>query len=146
MGIYSSSAVLRFDQKAKTEEQPVEGPPGKKRKIENGPTKLPNVIKLVLSPDHKHAVAVTGDDKCIRVFEIASEGKLIELSQRKGLLVLGGRFVLTIIQMYAKASLCNSDHARRKNNSVWRQIWRRLFTATHSVRSGRSNFCTQYTR
>ncbi|KAF1353672.1 hypothetical protein BDV97DRAFT_119980 [Delphinella strobiligena] len=59
-----------------------EGPPGKKRKLEKPGAALPTVIKLVLSPDQTHAVAVTGDDKCIRVFEITKSGTLIELSQR----------------------------------------------------------------
>lgn len=63
-----------------------EGPPGKKRKLEKKPAAAaaasPTVIKLVLTHDESHAVAVTGDDKCIRVFGIAQDGSLNELSQR----------------------------------------------------------------
>lgn len=37
---------------------------------------------MAISPDNCFAVAVTGDDKCIRVFEIQDNGKLTELNQR----------------------------------------------------------------
>ncbi|KAK3719046.1 tRNA (guanine-N(7)-)-methyltransferase non-catalytic subunit trm82 [Vermiconidia calcicola] len=56
--------------------------PAKKQKTGNASlATAPNVIKLAISPNHQHAVAVT-DDKCVRVFEIHAEGKLLELSQR----------------------------------------------------------------
>ena len=58
-----------------------DGPPGKKRKLEADQETLPKVIKLALTSDHRHAVAVT-DDKCVRVLEITADGKLLELSQR----------------------------------------------------------------
>lgn len=55
--------------------------PSKKQKTENPPPTAPNVIKLTVSPDSQHVVAVT-DDKCVRVFRIHEDGKLEELSQR----------------------------------------------------------------
>lgn len=40
------------------------------------------MIKLTLTPDQSHLVAVTGEDKCIRVFMVAEDGALAQLSQR----------------------------------------------------------------
>ena len=54
--------------------------PAKKQKIAVVPTSA-NVIKLTVSPNHQYAVVVT-EDKCVRVFEIQDDGKLLELSQR----------------------------------------------------------------
>ena len=55
--------------------------PSKKQKTMPAQATLPNVMKLTISPDHRHAVAVT-DDKCVRVFQVQEDGKLVELSQR----------------------------------------------------------------
>lgn len=56
--------------------------PGKKRKLEHPLEKQPNVIKLVVTSDNEHLVAVTAEDKCVRVFQITPSGELEELSQR----------------------------------------------------------------
>ena len=53
----------------------------KKQKTVPSPSALPNVIKLTVSPDARHAVVVT-DNKCVHVFEVQDDGKLLELSQR----------------------------------------------------------------
>jgi tRNA (guanine-N(7)-)-methyltransferase subunit TRM82 len=37
---------------------------------------------VVASPTGHHIVAVTGEDKCIRVFEIGTDGSLVQLSER----------------------------------------------------------------
>ena len=42
----------------------------------------PPVIKLAGTSDGHHVVAVTGEDKCIRVFELPEDGCLIQLSER----------------------------------------------------------------
>lgn len=42
----------------------------------------PPVIKLAGTSDGQHVVAVTGEDKCIRVFELPEDGCLIQLSER----------------------------------------------------------------
>lgn len=78
------NSVLRVIKQANSADAKEEGPPGKKRKVEKAQnqSKLPNVIKLVVSPDQKYAVAVTSDDKCIRVFEVLETGKLMGISQR----------------------------------------------------------------
>ena len=55
--------------------------PTKKQRIFSTPVKLPNVIKLTVSPDEQHAVAVT-EDKCLRIFGIEDRGRIVELSQR----------------------------------------------------------------
>jgi hypothetical protein len=42
----------------------------------------PNIIEIVVTESQSHAVIVTGEDKCIRVFEISASGQLQQLSQR----------------------------------------------------------------
>ena len=42
----------------------------------------PLVIKLSGTSNGRHVVAVTGEDKCIRVFDLAADGTLMQLSQR----------------------------------------------------------------
>jgi tRNA (guanine-N(7)-)-methyltransferase subunit TRM82 len=41
-----------------------------------------NIPILLTSSDGKHVVAVTADDKCIRVFSLSEDGKLDEISSR----------------------------------------------------------------
>ena len=42
----------------------------------------PPVIKLAGTSNGHHVVVVTGEDKCIRVFELTEDGCLIQLSER----------------------------------------------------------------
>ena len=42
----------------------------------------PLVIKLAGASNGQHVVAVTGEDKCIRVFDLAADGTLTQLSER----------------------------------------------------------------
>ncbi|KAF2772059.1 hypothetical protein EJ03DRAFT_288304, partial [Teratosphaeria nubilosa] len=61
-----------------------ERPAKKQKTAANGnakPILLPNIIKLVTSPNQDYAVIVT-DDKCVRVFAIGPDGGLGEVSQR----------------------------------------------------------------
>ena len=46
------------------------------------PAISPPVIKLAGTSNGHHVVAVTGEDKCIRVFELSEDGFLIQLSER----------------------------------------------------------------
>lgn len=79
-----------------------QGPPEKKRKlspsaeqaseepsskdqgtIESKPSQAwSNIPLLVHSPTGSHIVAVTGEDKCIRVFEVGRDGSLQQMSER----------------------------------------------------------------
>ncbi|KAJ0359773.1 hypothetical protein COL922a_014558, partial [Colletotrichum nupharicola] len=71
-----------------------EGPPEKKRKDdpeENKVTAAPEKKKtaawshipiLTSTPDGEYVVALTAEDKCIRVFQIEAEGTFLELSSR----------------------------------------------------------------
>lgn len=61
--------------------EPLEGPPGKKRKVSEDSSR-PNIIKLTTSHDGAHVVAITGEDKCVRVFAIAANGQLQHVSER----------------------------------------------------------------
>lgn len=45
---------------------------------------LPNVSHLISTADGLHIIAVTAEDKCIRVFELNSLGNLRPLSERQG--------------------------------------------------------------
>lgn len=42
----------------------------------------PPVIKLAGTASGKHVIAVTGEDKCIRVFDLEADGTLTQLSER----------------------------------------------------------------
>lgn len=43
----------------------------------------PPVIKLAGTLTGQHVIAVTGEDKCIRVFDVAADGTLTQLSERQ---------------------------------------------------------------
>ena len=60
----ASSTEIIIDEPAKTSEQ------------------APTVVRLLVSRDAKHLIAVTGEDKCIRVFEISPKGELLLMSAR----------------------------------------------------------------
>jgi tRNA (guanine-N(7)-)-methyltransferase subunit TRM82 len=61
-------------------------PPGKRIKLSTPPQKPQekqyNFSDLILSNNGKHLVGVTGEDKCIRVFEITAACGLQQLSAR----------------------------------------------------------------
>ena len=42
----------------------------------------PPVIKLAVSRDGRHVIAITGEDKCLRVFELSFSGVLSPISKR----------------------------------------------------------------
>lgn len=50
-----------------------------------GPTA--NVVKLISTSDCKHVIAVTAEDKSIRIFELIDDGSLAQVSERYGLRV-----------------------------------------------------------
>lgn len=58
-----------------------ERPAKKQKTTAKAAPALTNVIKLAVSNDQQHAVAVT-EDKCVRVFSIQIDGSIVELSQR----------------------------------------------------------------
>lgn len=43
----------------------------------------PPVIKLAATSTGQYVIAVTGEDKCIRVFDLAADGTLTQLSERQ---------------------------------------------------------------
>ena len=62
---------------------------GQRRQAKTVHSKLPNVSHLIAAKDQKHIIAITAEDKCIRVFELASaldtryhRGRLKLLTQR----------------------------------------------------------------
>ncbi|KAL3481228.1 hypothetical protein BJX99DRAFT_219380 [Aspergillus californicus] len=71
---------------------PQDGPPEKKRKVDPSeqssvaPAKKPNawtsIPILTPTPDGEYLVALTGEDKCIRVFQIEEDGSFEQLSAR----------------------------------------------------------------
>jgi tRNA (guanine-N(7)-)-methyltransferase subunit TRM82 len=75
---------------------------------------FPAIIALAISEDEKHVVAVTGEDKCIRVFDVVSEGEMARLVQMSERLV---RLLPVVIysndlQCNAKASIGHSYNKR----------------------------------
>jgi tRNA (guanine-N(7)-)-methyltransferase subunit TRM82 len=68
-----------------TQEDETQEPPGKRIKL--SPPVQPqeqkfNFSSLVLSKDGNYLVGVTGEDKCIRVFQIDAQSRLTPLSER----------------------------------------------------------------
>ncbi|KAL2853160.1 hypothetical protein BJX68DRAFT_265383 [Aspergillus pseudodeflectus] len=71
-----------------------EGPPEKKRKVDpeekkvtaapekKKPAAWSHIPILTSTPDGEYVVALTAEDKCIRVFQIEAEGTFLELSSR----------------------------------------------------------------
>ncbi|EUC48771.1 hypothetical protein COCMIDRAFT_33844 [Bipolaris oryzae ATCC 44560] len=72
-------------QEAQTEEQQdseSEERPGKRIKLEQPKEQKSNFSDLILSHNGKYLIGVTGEDKCIRVFETDAQGRLQQLSDR----------------------------------------------------------------
>ncbi|KAF2498631.1 tRNA methyltransferas-like protein [Lophium mytilinum] len=87
--IYSchSSGATSVWSSQKISEPPVHAdepqePPGKKVKLSKQAEEPPNVSKLVVTSDYQHLVAVTAEDKCLRVFRLDLTGRLEPLSER----------------------------------------------------------------
>ncbi|KAJ8108401.1 hypothetical protein OPT61_g8199 [Boeremia exigua] len=60
-----------------------EGPPEKKVKLSEPPKQQKaNFTNLVVSSDGRYLIGVTGEDKCIRVFETGVQNELRQLSER----------------------------------------------------------------
>ncbi|KAF2459749.1 hypothetical protein BDY21DRAFT_177335 [Lineolata rhizophorae] len=57
-------------------------PPEKRRKTAPKASGLPNFIKIAVTNDRKHVIAVTAEDKCLRVLKLEDSGELRELSLR----------------------------------------------------------------
>jgi len=78
----SSQGTVLVEPAATGEQADGDERPAKKQKTTaKAPPALTNVIKLTVSNDQQHAVAVT-EDKCVRVFSIQTDGGIVELSQR----------------------------------------------------------------
>jgi tRNA (guanine-N(7)-)-methyltransferase subunit TRM82 len=58
--------------------------PGKRIKLEQPKEKeqKSNFSNLILSNNGQYLIGITGEDKCIRVFEIVSQNQLHQLSER----------------------------------------------------------------
>ncbi|KAF2442314.1 tRNA methyltransferas-like protein [Karstenula rhodostoma CBS 690.94] len=59
-----------------------EGPPAKRAKLTPVAEPKPNLSHLKVTKDGTYLVAVTAEDKCIRVFQIGDQCRLEQLSQR----------------------------------------------------------------
>ena len=56
--------------------------PGKRIKLEQPKEQKANFSNLIISDDGKYLVGITGEDKCVRVFQIDSRNSLQQLSER----------------------------------------------------------------
>lgn len=75
----------------------------RKRKKMVKPT-LPNVSHISCTADGHHVIAATAEDKCVRVFEIDSLGRLKPQSQRQG-----NQISVTINCAYYSVDVCLND-------------------------------------
>lgn len=91
---------------------------------------LPNISHIISTVNGRYITAVTADDKCIRVFEIDSTGRLKPLSQRQAALCLPMFIVLTIPQMHAEETLHISTYQDREYLTCRGQVWGRLCTTS----------------
>ncbi|OAL55663.1 hypothetical protein IQ07DRAFT_529398 [Pyrenochaeta sp. DS3sAY3a] len=57
-------------------------PPGKRIKLDQPKEQKANFSDLIISADGQHLVGATGEDKCIRVFQIDAQNQLHQLSER----------------------------------------------------------------
>ncbi|KAF1944099.1 guanine-N(7)--methyltransferase subunit TRM82 [Clathrospora elynae] len=55
---------------------------GKRIKLEQPKEHTSNFSHLILSNDGQYLIGVTGEDKCVRVFQIDSQNRLLQLSER----------------------------------------------------------------
>ncbi len=69
---------------------------------------IPPVIKLAGTSTGQHVIAVTGEDKCIRVFDLAANGTLKQLSERRDGTTASWGHLLIKEQSYAKKAMCNN--------------------------------------
>lgn len=65
----------------KEENGEAQEPASKRRKVD-GHHESRKIIKLTISPDQRHLIAVNDTDKCVRVYEVLPDGSLVERSQR----------------------------------------------------------------
>jgi tRNA (guanine-N(7)-)-methyltransferase subunit TRM82 len=64
------------------QEDDTQEPPGKRIKLSPPKEQKYNFSKLILSGNGQYLVGVTGEDKCIRVFQIDSQNRIHQLSER----------------------------------------------------------------
>lgn len=80
---------------------------------DNSQVSTSNVIKLERTADSEFIVAVTGEDKCIRVFKLHEDGKLTQLSKRHGgEKVFNDMKIANHVQSNAEEALRNSFDSR----------------------------------
>ncbi|KAJ4372149.1 tRNA (guanine-N(7)-)-methyltransferase non-catalytic subunit trm82 [Neocucurbitaria cava] len=75
-------ARRRDDQQDDQQDDDTQGPPVKRLKLEQPKEPKANFTNLVLSNSGQYLIGVTGEDKCIRVFQIDAQNKLQQLSER----------------------------------------------------------------
>lgn len=83
-------------------------------KIENAPPPHPPIVKLAATRNGEHVVAVTGEDKCIRVLQMSANGILTQLTERFVIrnIISIGRSSSSEFQNIAKETLQYLSYAR----------------------------------
>lgn len=56
--------------------------PGKRIKLDQPKEHKANFSNLIISNDGQYLVGITGEDKCVRVFQIDTQNSLQQLSER----------------------------------------------------------------
>lgn len=81
--MFETLTPANSQQEPQPKDEDAEGPPEKKVKLsEPLKQKKANFTNLIVTSDGRHVVAVTGEDKCIRVFETTLASELRQLSER----------------------------------------------------------------
>ncbi len=86
---------------------------GQRRKKKIVKSSLPNVSHVLSTVDGRHVVAVTAEDKCIRVFELDSLGHLKLLSERQG-----SRPTSDVDCAYCCVDVCQRDFVRSHSPEI----------------------------
>jgi hypothetical protein len=86
------------------EDEPQE-PPGKRIKLSTPKEQKFNFSKLILSGNGQYLVGVTGEDKCIRVFQIDSQNRIHQLSERYDFFLHNVTDRTNIMEMHVKKAV-----------------------------------------
>lgn len=89
-----------------------------------------NIVCLAATQDGHHVIAVTGEDKTVRVLRHDGHGVLIQLSERSEIHATLSRNRTDRVKSHVKTSLCHCNDKRRLDYYPCRQVWRRLLYST----------------
>ena len=100
---------------------------GKQRpsQVSSGNDTAPIVLKIISTSNGEHVIAITGEDKCVRVLKVQAKGRLETLSERykQSYLSLRLSSVLMCTQAHAQKTMRNDLDLGRVYYPLCRQVW-----------------------